>query len=395
MATTLSAELTQTATALIRTVNGSSPIPEVLFQQLWDLANVCEQAKANNSFNLLARAHAAVKESTRGFMNLMTRHGQPDVISHFLSLFPLDVQYADEFLQVIYESEILNVSDKNRLHNSLVSNVIKHETFSQQDKFGGTPYGDARRFLIANLVGFDGGVAVEASPLSRICEHLCESRNDGTAAIISVLNLPEDARSESRKPGYQALECWFNEQQTLMIAAVLRNQASEYNTFSVVELAKNAYKAPHLACCLNLRSNEPDFQSLIEGLTTYGLRADESFKKTMAYDSGGEFKRVLPENTLEALIAYSLTVENVLPDVIIPGPKFNLITALVNAGREVAKPEYHSLEHKSKAQSVVDFVMDRVTGNENFSLMESSWLLPYAQKNLTYLKHAFSRDLGL
>lgn len=395
MTTTLSAELTQAATVLIRTVGGSSPNPEVLFQQLWDLANVCEQAKANNSYNLLARAHTAVKESTRGFMNLMTRHGQPDVISHFLSLFPIDMQYADEFLQTIYESESLNASDKNRLHNSLVSNVIKHETFSQPDKFGGASSGDARRFIIGNLLGVDESVGADESPLSRICGHLCETRNDAVATIIGVLNLEENARSEKLRPGYQALGRWFEDHQNLMIKAVLRNQASEYNTFSVVNSAKNDFKAAHLACCLNLRSNEPDFKRLIEGFTTYGLRVDDTFKKAMAYESGGEFKRSLPENTLEALIAYSLTIELVLPEAIIAGPKYNVITALVNAGREVAKPEYQAFDHKAKAQSVIDFAMERVTGNEDFSLMEKSWLLPYAQTNLTFLKHAFSRDLGI
>jgi hypothetical protein len=94
-------------------------------------------------------------------------------------------------------------------------------------------------------------------------------------------------------------------------------------------------------------------------------------------------------------MAYSLTVENVLPDAIIPGPKYNAITTLVNAAREVAKPEYQAFDSKANAQAVVDFVMDRVTGTEDFDLVKNSWLLPYAQKNLTYLKHAFSRDLGL
>jgi hypothetical protein len=395
MTTNLSAELTQAARVLIRTLGGSSPNPEVLFQQLWDVANVCEQAKANNSFNLMARAHYAIKESTRGFMNLMTRHGQPDVVSHFLSLFPLDIQYADEFLQMLYESENLNASEKNRLHNSLVSNVITHETFSQKDSFGGADYGDARRFLIANLVGVDEGVGAEETPVSRICQHFCETRNDATSMILSVINLAEVARSESRKPGYQALERWFKDHQDLMIMAVMHNQSSEYNTFSEVSLAKNVFNAPHLACCLNFRSNEPDFKIMIEGFTTYGLKADEAFKKAMTYESDGEFRRRLPENTLAALMAYSLTVENVLPDAIIPGPKYNAITTLVNAAREVAKPEYQAFDSKANAQAVVDFVMDRVTGTEDFDLVKNSWLLPYAQKNLTYLKHAFSRDLGL
>jgi hypothetical protein len=57
--------------------------------------------------------------------------------------------------------------------------------------------------------------------------------------------------------------------------------------------------------------------------------------------------------------------------------------------------QYAAFDSKNNAQAVVDFVMTRVTGKENFALLEDSWLRPYAEKNLTYLKHAFTRDLGL
>jgi hypothetical protein len=398
MSDSIAHDLSQAAQALIRTVNGANPSEEVLHQQLWDLSSVCHLAKENNSLNLMARAHLAVKETTRGFMNLMTRRGFPDVIAQYLDLFPLHEQYADEFLQVIQESEFLNAADKNRLHKGLVGNVIKHETFTLKNQFGGTDFYDARKFLVMNLNGFEfaEGKSVDSTPLGKFCRHLCKIRNDAAAMIITTLRTDENARSANAVSGYKALGHWFNGHQPDMFLGVIGNNPSEYNTSAVVEFTMETLQAPYLAACLNLRSTDPDLKILIEGLTTYELVVDETFKRTMAFGSDGESVRPLSESTLETLIAYSLTVQHVLPDVLLTsGPKYDLVTALVNAGREVAKPEYQAFDSKARAQEVVDFVMERVTGKEDFDLVKNSWLLPYAQKNLTFLKHAFGRDLGL
>ncbi|WP_274644593.1 hypothetical protein [Pseudomonas serbica] len=398
MSNQIARDLTQAAQALIRTVNGTNPGEDVLHQQLWDLANACHLAKQNDSLNLLARAHQAVKETTRGFMNLVTRRGCPDVIAQYLELFPLHEQYAEEFLQIIHESECLNAADKSRLLGDLVDNVIKHETFTVKNQFGGTDFYDARKFLVMNLNGFEfeEGKSLDSTPLGKFCTNLCEIRNDAAAIIITTLNTAESARSSNAAVGYKALGYWFNGHQPDLFLGVMRNNPSDYNTFNIVQTTRDTLEAPYLAACLNMRSTDPDFQILIEGLKTYELRVDETFKRTMAYDSDGESMRTLSEGTLETLIAYSLTVEHVLPHAIqTVGTKYDLITALVNAGREVAKPEYQAFDSKARAQEVVDFVMDRVTGKEDFDLVKNSWLLPYAQKNLTFLKHAFGRDLGL
>lgn len=398
MSNQIARDLTQAAQALIRTVNGSHPSEQILHQQLWDLSTVCHQAKENNSLNLLSRAHLAVKETTRGFMNLVTRRGCPDLIAQYLELFPLHEQYAEEFLQIIHESDCLNAADKSRLHGDLVDNVIKHETFTVKNQFGGTDFYDARKFLVMNLNGFEfeDAKSLDSTPLGKFCTNLCEIRNDAAAMIITTLNTADSARSANAAVGYKALGYWFNGHQPDLFMGVMRNNPSDYNTSSIVQTTKETLQAPYLAACLNLRSTDPDFDTLIEGLKTYELRVDETFKRAMTYGSDGESVRTLSESTLETLIAYSLAVEHVLPDaILISGTKHDLITALVNAGRAVAKPEYQAFDSKARAQEVVDFVMERVTGKEDFDLVKNSWLLPYAQKNLTFLKHAFGRDLGL
>lgn len=364
-----------------------------------ELTSLAQKAAKTGSLNQLKRINQAVKESTRGIINTIQNHGEYELVSHFIASFPIDEQYIDEIIDTIQLTNKLNSSEKIGLQYKFISATITHEVFCMQDSLGGVSYADAKKVLLTILkLPRDVDSNVNDTSVAVLCESYLKLRDDAAAMIVSVLCMNPSAISSDSYASFSDLQMWVAQNEILMTRSIESGGISEYNTLGIINSAEKI-GMPYLALALNLRSNEPSFEMLMKGVNQYNLKIDSKLKDH--FKSYGMTKEI-PQNLLETMIAYSIAVENILPEIIQVEKGHNIVTALSNAARMVDSLDcvldYSSSEAgngRPGTQAVVDHLMERATGNEDFSVLERSWLKPYAHKNLNYLKHAFSNDLGI
>jgi hypothetical protein len=365
-------------------------------QQLHDLAEIGYQAHGTFSVNLLAKLHGALKDCTRGLMSNLERNEHPEVIELFLQLFPVNDHYVVEFMETICRCGTLDIIEKRNLREKLIANVINHETLATYGRDAILNHSAAINFIEASMDGYgDGGESAAVDKVfTDFFKSIVQTRYEGANVLMRALSAKEANPGITKLDGWKKLKAWLLDNEQFVISCVLANGMSDYNSASSILHAQNSLGLPHLAAALNLRSSDPILKVLVEGHTIYGLSVDESFMQGIGLTDGGT-QRKFDHLTLECLLAYSLMIKPILPDPLDPKAANSLVESLCAAANIVTFEQYERFDCKPNAQAVVDFVMERVTGKEDFSLLENTWLRPYAEKNLTYLKHAFTRDLGL
>ena len=394
--TTLTSKLANATLALQSTLDISHPAPEVLIQQLHDLAQIGYQAQETFSLNILAKMSDSLKICTRGLMRNMERNDHPEVVETFLELFPLNDHYFVEFMETLNTCGTLDILEKRHLREKLIANVIKHEILATSGRDAIVNHSAAINFIEASLDGFENGgeSAAVDQVFTAFYKSIAQTRYEGANVLIRALSAKEANPGITKLNGWKKLKAWLQDNEQFLVSCVMANGTSDYNSASSILHAQNSLGLPHLAAAFNLRSSDPILKVLVEAHTTYGLSVDESFVQGIAVTDGGTQRKFDPL-TLECLLAYSLMIKPIFPDRLEPKAANSLVESLCNAGEIATLEQYKGFDLKANAQTVVDFVMGRVTGKENFALLEDSWLRPYAEKNLTYLKHAFTRDLGI
>jgi hypothetical protein len=394
--TTLTSRLATATKALKSSLELRHPSPEVLMQQLHDLAEIGYQAQGTFSVNLLAKLHDALKDCTRGMMSNLERNEHPEVIELFLQLFPVNDHYVVEFMETIGRCGTLDIMEKRHLREELITNVTKHETLATYGRDAILNHSATINFIEASMDGYgDGG---ESAAVDRVFagffRTIAQTRYDGVNVLMRALSAKESGIGIAKLDGWKKLKAWLQVNEQFLVSCVMANGMSDYNSASSILHAQNSLGLPHLSAALNLRSSDPILKILVEGHSIYGLSVDESFVQGIGLTDGGT-QRKFDHLTLECLLAYSLMIKPILPNPLEPKAASSLVASLCAAADIVTFEQYEGFDCKPNAQAVVDFVMERVTGKEDFSLIENTWLRPYAEKNLTYLKHAFTRDLGL
>lgn len=394
--TTLTSDLAKATLALQSTLNIRHPSPDVLIQQLHDLANIGYRAHDTFSLNILAKLTDSLKSCTRGLISNMERNGHAEVVEQFLKLFPVNDHYFVEFMETLNTCATLDIWEKRHLREKLIANVIKHEILATSGRDAVVNHSAAINFIEASLDGFgDGGESAAVDQVfSDFYKSVAQTRYDGANVLMRALSAKEANPGITKLDGWKKLKALLEDNEQFLVSCVMANGTSDYNSASSILHAQNSLGLPHLAAALNLRSSDPILKVLVEAHTTYGLSVDESFVQGIAVTDGGTQRKFVPL-TLECLLAYSLMIKPILPEQVVPKKDHSFVEVLCAAANIVTFEQYEGFDCKPNAQAVVDFVMERVTGKEDFSLLENSWLRPYAEKNLTYLKHTFSRDLGL
>lgn len=383
MATSLTRELKTTGDALRIALEQRRGTPAMRIELMHDFAKASEKAFEAKSHSLVALAADQLKACSRGFLRTLERDGSPEVIAMALELFPMGSDYLEEALEMLQQT---NPSEYTQdLLGAIFRNMSYHETLFNDQQRGSTSK------ILERGLKLSAGLTQDEFAVGEVCafmRSLVEFNDDA----MESLERTERSVSKGQKPCIRSSELllnWIRSNEDFLCESVTNNHVADFNTDRLIATVRNDYGLPRLAAALAFRTSHPTFENLHQAYEN-GQRADLKFRTGVTVRPS-----LMSQSTLQALIAYSMVFEDVMPETILLDPNASGLKALRAAGELLDQPEYKSLPRVADIQKIVDQVIDATPLKHSMDPLVGTWAERYAINNLTYRARLFTQELGV